>query len=100
MIQAVSIGAIKQNISQCEIVEFIALEMNTQTYTLIGFLSNNGELAKELNDKYRIIMPITLQYFWHSKRKYLDYISDSLRWHYFGNQEIGANTSTSISRVS
>lgn len=30
----------------------------------------------------------------------MDYISDSLRWHYFGNQEIGANTSRSISRVS
>lgn len=76
------------------------MEINTQTSTSTGLLSNNGEMAKELNDHYRIIMPIMLQYFWQSKSKYLDYISDSLRRYYFGNQEIGANTSEALNKVS
>ncbi len=52
-----------------------------------------------LNDHYKLLFPVTLQYLWNAKRKHVDFLSSVIRRHYFGNREIGQETAAAITEV-
>lgn len=65
-----------------------------------GYLANDGKLAAEIDQNYKLLFPILLSYLWDTKAIYLDYISQILRLHYFGYREIGAETAHEMTEVS
>lgn len=67
---------------------------------VIAFLGNGGKLASELDENFKLLFPVTLQYLWNTKPKHLDYISQTLRTRYFRNKAIGAETANEMTNVS
>ncbi|XP_065216336.1 esterase FE4-like [Planococcus citri] len=70
----------------------IGLTTGEASYKVAHYLSNGGELAAEIDQYYKILFPITLSYLWSTKLIHLNYISQTLRAHYFGDRKIGAET--------
>lgn len=68
--------------------------------SVADYLDNDGKLAAEIDENYKLIFPITMQYLWNTKPKHLDYLSQMIRTHYFGDQQIGADTSDEMTNVS
>lgn len=66
-----------------------------------GYLDvhTHGQRVKELNDHYKLLFPITLQYLWNTKNKYMDYISQILKAYYFHDKEISEDTAEEMTQV-
>lgn len=67
---------------------------------MVGYLDNDGQLAAEIDENFKLLFPVTMQYLWNTKPKYLDYISQMIRTHYFKDKAIGAETSDEMTTVS
>lgn len=67
---------------------------------VLGYLCNDGELAAEIDEKFELLFPITMQYLWNTKPDQLDYISRIIRRHFFQDRTIGAETSDEMTKVS
>ncbi|XKL67577.1 hypothetical protein PGB90_003068 [Kerria lacca] len=57
------------------------------------YYSNNGTLVKKVNEQYKRIMPVTLIYGFVLPHEKIDTVTDELKKFYFGNKEIGLETS-------
>lgn len=56
-------------------------------------------MAQQINEHYKLLLPVTLQYLWNTKGKYMDYVSQMLRTYYFQDQEINADTAEQMAQV-
>ncbi|XP_065216356.1 esterase FE4-like [Planococcus citri] len=76
----------------------IGLTTGEASYKVAHYLDNGGELAAEIDQYYKLLFPITLSYLWDTKLIDLNFISQTLRTHYFGDREIGAETSHELTQ--
>ncbi|KAK7574419.1 hypothetical protein V9T40_011610 [Parthenolecanium corni] len=61
-------------------------------YNAAGLLTGDGKLARQFDEQYKELFPITLMYLWTTNLKYIDQISTSIRKHYFGDERIDNTT--------
>ncbi|XP_065216360.1 esterase E4-like [Planococcus citri] len=77
----------------------VGLTTGEGAYKAANFLQKEGELAAEIDQYYKILFPLSLAYLWNTKLSYLNFISQVLRVHYFGNRKIGAETSHEMTEL-
>ncbi|XP_065216352.1 esterase E4-like [Planococcus citri] len=70
----------------------IGLTTGEASFKVAHYLSDDGELASEIDQYYKLLFPVTLLYLWDTKIKHLNYISQALRSHYFSDRKIGDET--------
>ncbi|XP_065216354.1 acetylcholinesterase-like [Planococcus citri] len=70
----------------------IGLTTGEASFKVAHYLSDDGELASEIDQYYKLLFPVTLLYLWDTKIKQMNYISQTLRSYYFGDRKIGNET--------
>lgn len=65
-----------------------------------ALLANNSKKANIVNKFYKTLFPIMLQYLWNTKEKNLNYISQIIKTHYFGEEDMGEENANEMVRVS
>ncbi|XP_065216347.1 esterase FE4-like isoform X2 [Planococcus citri] len=75
-----------------ELPWMIGLTTGEGAGTVSALLENQGEKAAILNKFTKILLPILLQYLWNTKAKHMDYVSEILKTHYFGEKDMSLQT--------
>lgn len=74
-------------------------DANGMIFSISAFLAEGGRKAVLLNKFYNTLFPIILQYLWNTDEKYQNDVSHIIRTRYFGNKDIGLQTTEEMVQV-
>ncbi len=58
-----------------------------------------SDLLTEVNEYYKLLFPILIQYIFNTKPKDNDFVSSVVKKHYFGNEPICTDTTDNVTQV-
>ncbi|XP_065216335.1 esterase FE4-like isoform X2 [Planococcus citri] len=77
----------------------IGMTTGEAAFKVARYLENGGERSSQIDENYKLLFPIIMQYLWNTKTDHLNYISLAIRTHYFADQGIGDETAVELTSM-